>query len=78
MARRDMAEEVLEINNLLQYLAFRHNIIILRHSFNIDESMLWDKKHLNVEGFFVMLVNIRFYMFGICKTKRNRARKTRP
>ena len=52
-------EEVLEINNLLQYLAFRHNIIILSHSLNIDESMLWDKKHFK-RGFFVMLPILGF------------------
>ena len=78
MARDDMFDEILEVNGQLQRIAFQYGVTVIKHCLNIDESMLEDRKHLNIKGFFVMLANIRFYMFGILKIRRDRGRGKRP
>ena len=78
MARDDMFDEILEVNGQLQRIAFQYGVTVIKHCLNIDESMLEDRKHLNIKGFFVMLANIRFYMFGILKISRDRGRGKRP
>ena len=45
----------------------------INHAMNITIEMLADERHLNKEGFFIMLANIRFCMFGILpRSKRSR------
>ena len=79
MARLDLQDEVWLVNDSLYPLATRYNgVTIIRHGLNISEDMLTDKKHLDKKGFFIMLANFRFYMFGIIKLRsRSRYRSRR-
>ena len=78
LPRRDLCDELNDANGRLYRLSFQLEINYIRHSLNIDNSMLDDVKHLNMKGFFRLLANIRFYMFGIFKTKNSRNRSSRP
>ena len=70
LPREGMENKVLHVNVELERIAHQYRTILLRHSLNINSPMLHDDRHLNSEGFFIMLSNIRFYMFGILKLKR--------
>jgi len=78
LPRRDLCDELYDANGSLYRLSCQLEVNFIRHSLNIDNSMLDDVKHLNMKGFFRLLANIRFYMFGIFKTKNSRNRSRRP
>ena len=66
MVRRDLMDRVTNLNEKMQQIRSKfHGIILINHNVNIRESMLADKKHLTGKGFFTMLANFRFAMFGI-------------
>ena len=52
--------------------------VSLIHHRNIAKYMMSDTKHLNKDGFFTMLVNIKYVLFGFLPTtpKRNKYIKT--
>ena len=78
LPRWDLQSERCEANDRLRQLLYRFEIIGVRHSLNIDETMLYDRKHLNKKGFYRMLANIRFFMFGIWKPRNAREQNSHP
>ena len=63
---RDEMKFYCPLRNLNDFLAgccsAGHNIVYMRNS-NIKFSMLLDNKHINYEGFKILLANIRFTVF---------------
>ena len=74
MPRRDLQENIGEINSWLAQLARESGAGFINHASNMNTDMLIDedKKHVNKKGFFTMLANIRFAMFNILPKVRYR------
>ena len=74
MPRRDLQENIDEINSWLEQLARELGAGFINHASNMNTDMLIDedKKHVNKKGFFTMLANIRFAMFNILPKVRYR------
>ena len=78
LPRWDFYDERSETNDRLHKLLYRLEVIVVRHSLNIDDTMLFDRKHLNKKGFYRMLANIRYFIFGIWKPRYSREQESHP
>ena len=78
LPRWDFYDERCETNDRLHKLLYRLEVIVVRHSLNIDDTMLFDRKHLNKKGFYRMLANIRYFIFGIWKPRYSREQESHP
>ena len=66
--------ETQEVNNILSHLSKNTQGVSLINHRNIANDMMPDTKRLNKDGFFAMLVNIKYVLFGFLPTtpKRNK------
>jgi len=63
--RQGKFDEVIEnINNYIRSLSAKFNFINIMNNKKVDKKMLCDDKHLNKDGFFVFLTNIKFVLYG--------------
>ena len=63
MLRKDLMERVSETNALFQDIIAKYYGSFLKHKY-IKDSMLGDKKHLNDQGFYLLLAYYRLVLFG--------------
>lgn len=80
LPRMDRKPEILQINEFLHDLCDSTRRLTFMDNRMITEEMLVDRKHLNNDGFRILLGNIRFMLFGkipIFKKIRNLGRDSR-
>ena len=64
--------EIEHINNFLISISQVNDVIIINHC-NITTNMIYDAKHLNGQGFFTLLTNIKYVLFGFLPTFKRRS-----
>ena len=64
--------EIKHINNFLVSISQVNDVIIINHC-NITTNMMYDAKHLNGQGFFTLLTNIKYVLFGFLPTFKRRS-----
>ena len=64
LPRKDQKDKIKTLNNILEnYCDVTPKLKFMRND-QIEDTMLSDRKHLNIDGFFKLLANIRYALFG--------------